>query len=183
MCTVSNSSWHGTHVAGTIAALGNNNAGVIGGAYNAKILPVRVLGKGGGYLSDIANGIMWAAGVTCNRTYPNPNPAKVINMSLGGAGTCGATMQNAITAAVAAGAVVVVAAGNSNADVANFQPASCANVITVAAIARDGSRAAYSNFSSPATNTTNPTNVTLAAQGGDQTYLPAFDPGILSTLN
>ncbi len=179
----SSSSWHGTHVAGTIAALGNNNLGVIGGAYNAKILPVRVLGKGGGYLSDVAEGIKWAAGV--HATIANPNPAKVINMSLGGGGTCaaGSTMQNAINAAVGAGTVVVVAAGNSNADVANFQPASCANVISVASIARDGSRAYYSNFSSPATNTTNPTNVTLAAQGGAQNYLATFDPGILSTLN
>lgn len=180
--TVSNSSWHGTHVSGTIAALGNNALGVIGGAYNAKVLPVRVLGKGGGYTSDIANGIMWAAGA--HPTIANPNPAKVINLSLGGAGACSVTEQNAINAAVAKGAVVVVAAGNSNADVANFQPANCANVITVASIARDGSRAAYSNYSSPATNITNPTNVTLAAQGGDQQSYPAtFDPGILSTLN
>lgn len=180
-CPVGNSSWHGTHVAGTIAALGNNAVGVIGGAYNARILPVRVLGKCGGFTSDIAEGIMWAAGV--HPTIANPNPAKVINMSLGGAGACSATYQNAINAAVAAGAVVVVAAGNSNADVANFQPASCANVISVASIARDGSRAYYSNFSSPASNTLNPTNVTLAAQGGAQNYLATFDPGILSTLN
>lgn len=180
--TPSNSSWHGTHVAGTIAAIGNNNLGVIGGAYNAKILPVRVLGKGGGLVSDIADGIMWAAGV--HSTIPNPNPAKVINLSLGGTGLCTATYQNAINAAVAAGAVVVVAAGNSNMDVANARPANCANVITVAAIGRDGARASYSNFSSPASNVTNPTNVTLAAQGGDQNLgMPSFDPGILSTLN
>lgn len=184
-CTPSSSSWHGTHVAGTIAALGNNATGVIGGAYNAMILPVRVLGKGGGYLSDIAEGIMWAAGV--HPSISNPKPAKVINMSLGGAAPCSAspTMQNAINAVVAVGAVVVVAAGNENQDVANSLPASCQNVISVAAIARDGSRASYSNYSSPASNITNPTNVTLAAQGSDQGsyYLPSFDPGILSTLN
>ena len=178
----SNSSWHGSHVAGTIAAIGNNSAGVIGGAYNAKILPVRVLGKGGGYVSDIAEGIKWAAGV--HPTIANPNPAKVINMSLGGYGAaCSITEQNAINAAVAAGAVVVVAAGNDNKDVALASPANCNNVISVAAIARDGSRAVYSNFSSPTTNTINPTYITLAAQGGDQSYPATFDPGILSTLN
>ena len=180
--TPSNSSWHGTHVAGTIAAIGNNAVGVIGGAYTAKILPVRVLGKGGGYMSDIANGIMWAAGVPIVGVANNPNPAKVINMSLGGAGACGVTEQNAINSAVAAGAVVVVAAGNNNADVAGYTPASCANVITVASIGRDGSRAYYSNFSSPPSNLT-PAQVTLAAQGGDMLRPATFEPGILSTLN
>ncbi len=179
--TVKNSSWHGTHVAGTIAALGNNSVGVIGGAYDAKILPVRVLGKGGGYLTDIANGVLWAAGV--HPTIRNDNPATVINLSLGGAGACSVTEQDAINAVVAAGAVVVVAAGNSNLDVADTSPANCTNVITVAAIARDGGRASYSNFSSPASNTTNPVNVTLAAQGGDQSLAPSYDPGILSTLD
>ncbi|MDD2699953.1 MAG: S8 family serine peptidase [Sideroxydans sp.] len=179
--TVADSNWHGTHVAGTIAALGNNNKGVIGGAYNAKILPVRALGKGGGVVSDISNAILWAAGV--HSTIANPNPAKVINMSLGGAGACSITMQNAINLAVAAGAVVVVAAGNSNADVANYMPANCTNVISVGAIARDGTRAAYSNFSSPASNTINPVNLTLAAQGGDQVLAATYDPGILSTID
>jgi serine protease len=176
----SNSLWHGTHVSGTIAALGNNSVGVIGGAYSARILPVRVLGKGGGYVSDIAEGILWAAGA--HPTIVNPNPARVINLSLGGTGACSATEQNAINAAVAAGAVIVVAAGNDHADVANHSPANCNNVITVAAIGRDGLRAAYSNFSSPASNTTNPVHITLAAQGGDQS-LTGFDPGILSTVN
>lgn len=179
------SSWHGTHLAGTIAAIGNNGVGVIGGAYTAKILPVRAVGKGGGYVSDVAEGIKWAAGV--HPTIANPNPAKVINLSLGGYGAaCSVTQQAAIDAAVAAGAVVVVAAGNDNKDVALAFPANCNNVISVAAIARDGSRAPYSNFSSPATNTTNPTHVTLAAQGGDQNpldYPASFDPGILSTVN
>ena len=180
----SKSTWHGTHVAGTIAAIANNNRGVAGGAYSAKILPVRVLGKGGGYTSDIADGIKWAAGV--HPTIPNPNPAKVINLSMGGAGSCTLTEQNAINAAVGAGAVVVVAAGNSNTDVASHAPANCQNVISVAAIGRDGSRASYSNFSSPTSNVTNPTTVTLAAPGGDTSRADAdlaFDAGIFSAIN
>ena len=179
--TVSDSSWHGTHVAGTIAALGNNSLGVIGGAYGAKILPVRALGKGGGYSTDVSDAIMWAAGV--HPTIVNDHPAKVINLSLGSLGTCTNDRRDAINAAVAAGAVVVVAAGNDNVDVANAKSANCPNVISVAAVARDGSRAYYSNFSSPSTNTTNPVTVTVAAQGGNQTYSSYFDPGILSTIN
>jgi serine protease len=179
-----NSSWHGTHVAGTIAAIGNNSAGVIGGAYGARILPVRALGKGGGYMSDVSDAIMWAAGLTVAGVPVNPNPAKVINLSLGAtSSTCPSTQQAAITAAVNAGVVVVVAAGNETQDVANASPANCQNVISVAAVARDGSRAWYSNFSSPASKLINQVSVTLAAQGGDKSYLPAFDPGILSTIN
>ena len=146
-------------------------------------------GKGGGYTSDISNGIMWAAGLSVAGATTNPSPAKVINLSLGGICstppcTCPTTEQDAINAAVAAGAVVVVAAGNANTDVANYSPANCSNVITVAAIGRDGSRATYSNFSSPSSNHTNPINVTLAAPGGDQNRGNlSFDPSILSTVN
>ncbi len=183
----SSSSWHGTHVAGTIAALGNNSLGVIGGAYNAKILPLRVLGKGGGYSSDVSDAIMWAAGgLTVGGVSPNPNPARVINLSLGStAPSCGITRQNAINAAVGAGAVVVVAAGNENADVATSTSANCQNVISVAAVGRDGSRATYSNFSSPSSSA-NPVHVTLAAQGSDisaGTPAPTFDRGIYSTVD
>ena len=166
------SSWHGTHVAGTIAAITNNGSGVAGVAYNARVQPVRVLGKCGGYTSDIADGIVWASGGTVAGVPANATPSRVINMSLGGSGSCDATSQNAINAARSRGTVVVVAAGNSNANAANFSPASCTGVITVAATDRTGARAYYSNFGA---------NVAVAAPGGDMRASAAN--GILSTLN
>ena len=135
-----NSSWHGTHVAGTIAAVTDNATGVAGIAYNAKIVPVRVLGKCGGYMSDIADGILWAAGVAVSGTTLNANPAKVINLSLGGQSTCSVTTQDAIDQARAAGATVVVAAGNSDADAIDYTPANCNGVVTVAATDRNGAK-------------------------------------------
>ena len=141
-----NSSWHGTHVAGTIAAVTNNSTGVAGTAFNARIVPIRALGLCGGSSSDIADAIVWASGGTVNGVPANANPAEVINMSLGGNGTCSNTYQNAINGAVSRGTTVVVAAGNSNANVANFTPASCANVISVASITSAGARSSFSNF-------------------------------------
>jgi serine protease len=177
--TVSSSSWHGTHVAGTIAALANNATGVVGGAYDAKILPVRALGKSGGYSSDISEAILWAAGV--HPTIDNPTPAKIINLSLGSIDSCNTTRQSAINAAVAAGSVVIVSTGNENTDVATSTSANCSNVISVAAISRDGSRASYSNFTSPFSSSPR-VEVTLSAPGGDAT-LPSFDSGIFSTVD
>ncbi len=145
-CRVGGSSWHGSHVAGTIAAATNNAIGVAGINWTAKIIPVRVLGKCGGYTSDIADGIRWAAGLAVPGAPLNANPARIINMSLGGTGACSATTQNAINAATAAGAIVVVAAGNSNANLSGFQPANCANVITVTSITALGARSGFSNF-------------------------------------
>jgi serine protease len=162
------SSWHGTHVAGTVAARTSNGAGVAGVAYNAKILPVRVLGKCGGYTSDIADAITWASGGTVAGVPTNANKARVLNLSLGGGGACSATMQNAVNGARSRGAVVVAAAGNSAMDVSNASPANCAGVIAVAAIGRTGGRARYSNFG---------TQVAVAAPGGDGAS------GVLSTLN
>ncbi len=171
-CQVRNSSWHGTHVAGTIGAATNNEVGVAGINWQAKLLPVRVLGKCGGYSSDIIDGIRWAAGLSVSGVPANANPARVINLSLGGSGTCGTAYQSAINAAVSAGTVIVVAAGNSNANAANFTPASCANVITVAATNRNGGRAYYSNYG---------TTVEISAPGGDTST--GASNGILSTLN
>ncbi|MFE9771822.1 S8 family serine peptidase [Streptomyces sp. NPDC005931] len=170
--TGSNSSWHGTHVAGTIAAATNNGKGVAGIAYSAKISPLRVLGKCGGYDSDIIDAITWASGGTVSGVPANANVAKVINMSLGGSGSCSTATQSAINAAVNRGTTVVVAAGNENQNAANSSPANCNNVITVAATNRAGARASYSNYG---------TVVDIAAPGGETRTSTAN--GILSTLN
>ena len=166
------SSWHGTHVAGTIAAVTNNGTGVAGVAFGAKVQPVRVLGKCGGYTSDIADAIIWASGGTVSGVPANATPARVLNLSLGGSGACDTTTQNAINSARSRNAVVVVAAGNSNANAANYSPASCTGIVTVAAVNRSGGRAYYSNYGSV---------VEVAAPGGDMTSAAAN--GILSTLN
>ena len=164
----SNSSWHGTHVSGTISAFTNNSTGVAGVGYNKiNIVPVRILGKCGGYTSDIADAIVWAA-----TGADNPNKAQVINMSIGGAGSCNAIYQQAIDTAVAAGTTIVVAAGNSDDDAANYTPASCDNVISVAATNRAGGRSYYSNYGDV---------VDIAAPGGETNS--GARNGILSTLN
>ncbi|MBB5016557.1 serine protease [Rehaibacterium terrae] len=143
-----NSSWHGTHVAGTIGAVTNNAKGVAGVAFGAKIQHVRVLGRCGGSLSDIADAIVWASGGSVSGVPANATPAEVINMSLGGSGSCGSTYQAAIDSAVNRGSVVVVAAGNDNVNVSNARPANCNNVIAVAATDRNGARASFSNYGS-----------------------------------
>jgi serine protease len=144
--TADDSSWHGSHVAGTLAEATNNGVGMAGVAPNATVLPVRVLGKCGGYLSDIADAITWASGGSVAGVPANANPAEVINMSLGGSGSCDTLYQDAINDAVARGTTVVVAAGNSAGNVANFRPASCANVIAVGATRITGGIAYYSNY-------------------------------------
>lgn len=143
-----NSSWHGTHVAGIIAAQSNNSKGVAGVNWNAKILPVRALGKCGGYTSDIADAVKWAAGVSVSGTPTNNNPASVINLSLGGSGACSAYMQDAINQAKAKGAVVVVAAGNSSAnlDTTAFTPANCQGVLVVGSSTQNGYKSSFSNY-------------------------------------
>ena len=167
------SSWHGTHVAGTVAAVTNNNQGIAGVAYGAKVVPVRVLGKCGGTLADIADGIVWASGGSVSGVPANANPAQVINMSLGGGAACDASMQAAVNAARSNGAVVIAAAGNSSADASGFTPAGCNGVVTVAATNRSGGAASYTNFGSV---------VDVAAPGGQQSSAGDSN-GVLSTLN
>ena len=140
------SSWHGTFVTGIIAADANNGIGVAGMDLFAQIVPVRTLGECGGTDEDVFEGMLWASGVPIAGVPPNPYPAKVINMSLGGFGGCANAIQEAIDDALAQGAVIVVAAGNETDDASNFSPAACSGVITVGAIDRSGERAFYSNF-------------------------------------
>lgn len=171
------SSWHGLSVSGVIVAESDNNLDIAGIDFAARLLPVRVLGKCGGDLSDVADAVRWAAGLAVTGIPANPNPAKVINLSLSGAGACSPQEQAAINDAVGAGAVVVAAAGNEATNVANISPANCNNVVTVGAIARDGSIASYTNFG---------LNVDLVAPGGDDP-VPA-DPlnppnGVLTLWN
>jgi serine protease len=171
------SSWHGTHVAGTIGAASDNGVGVAGINWVSPIVPIRVLGRCGGFTSDIVDGMRWSAGLTVAGVPANTNPAKVLNLSLGGGGACGSSYQNAINAINAAGAIVVIAAGNSNANAANHQPGNCNGVVTVAATDRDGNRTFYSNFGSV---------VEISAPGGEtntNSPSPAPQNGILSTLN
>jgi serine protease len=159
-----NSSWHGTHVAGTVAAVTNNGVGVAGVAYGAKVMPVRVLGTCGGYDSDIADAIIWASGGTVSGVPNTSTPAEVINLSLGGSGACGTTTQNAINSAVGRGATLVIAAGNDNVNVSNASPANCNNVVAVGSTTSTGARSSFSNYGSL---------VDIAAPGSS----------ILSTLN
>ena len=173
------SSWHGTHVAGIAAALGNNGTGVAGVAYGARLLPLRVMGACGGLLSDTADAIRWAAGGSVAwtengvpHTLPeNPNPARVINMSLGSEDACSPFLQSAIDFAVQQGSVVIAAAGNETQPAANVMPANCTNVITVGAISRAGNSASYSNFGP---------EVDVSAPGGDGS---TGAENILSTVN
>ncbi|MEY2686083.1 MAG: hypothetical protein RL375_281, partial [Pseudomonadota bacterium] len=167
-----NSSWHGTHTAGTVAAITRNGVGVAGVAYGAKVQPIRVLGKCGGFTSDIADAIIWASGGTVPGVPANATPARVINLSLGGPGACDATSQNAINSARSRNSVVVVSAGNSNANAAGFSPASCTGVITVGAVGPSGARAFYSNYGPI---------VDVSAPGGDQSQ--GDTNGVYSTLN
>lgn len=154
------SSWHGTHVAGTVAALTNNGLGVAGVAPRTKILPVRVLGHCGGAVSDIADAIVWASGGHVEGVPDNAHPAQVINLSLGGRGACpsGSITADAISFAIRQGTTVVTAAGNDNMDVANHTPSNCPGVIAVASNGVTGQRArSYSNYGQL---------ITLSAPGG-----------------
>ncbi len=163
------SSWHGTHVTGTVAALMNNGLYGTGVAPDVRILPVRVLGRCGGYVSDIVDAMRWAAGIAIAGAPANAHPARVINLSLGSTGTCSAAFQSAINDVSARGAVVVVATGNGAYDAVN-QPANCSGAIAVTAHALDGDNADYANIG--------PETTISAPGGGCGTLAYACYPGL-----
>ncbi|MFA7386742.1 MAG: S8 family serine peptidase [Thiohalobacteraceae bacterium] len=143
------STWHGLHLAGIVAAAADNGVGVAGINHASPLLPVRVLGKCGGLYSDIIAGVRWAAGVAVPGVPSNPRPARVINLSFSAPERCDPEIQRAINDATAAGAIVVAAAGNGNgSDISNVLPAGCDNVIAIAATDRIGTLASYSNVGS-----------------------------------
>lgn len=154
-CDLSSSSWHGTFIAGQIAAATDNAAGIAGLNWGARVVPVRVSGKCGALLSDLLDGLRWSAGLPVSGLPTNPNPARVINLSFGGDVACAGAYQRTIHAVTNAGALVVVAAGNS--DTTLTRPADCRRVMAVAAVRKDGAKASYSSFGS---------RVAVAAPGG-----------------
>lgn len=166
------SSWHGTHVAGTVAAVTGNGRGIAGIARGAKISPLRVLGTCGGYDSDIIDALTWASGGSVSGVPANADTAQVVTMSLGGDGACTPATQSAITAAVHRGTTVVVAAGNDGDNVANHSPGNCDDVISVAATDGAGARASSSDYGS---------GVDISAPG-DQAGTGVAD-GVRSTPN
>lgn len=175
--TSTESSWHGTHVAGIVAGV-DNGKGIVGVAPDAKVEPIRVLGSCITPDSDIIDAITWASGGSVDGVPDNQTPAQVINMSLGSEAACTPPMQAAIDQAVQRGSTIVVAAGNQGnrpapLDAGKFDFASCNNVITVAATDRAGDKAFYSNFGSV---------VDISAPGGD-TSNGHPENGILSTFN
>ena len=177
-CEREDSSWHGTIIAGQIAAATNNGDGVAGINWDGRILPVRVAGKCGAEVDDIVDGMRWAAGLHVDGVPDNPNPARIINISFGGSEPCSAAYQDAIDELFAAkGAIVVAAAGNEHG--APTRPASCNGVVGVAALNRDGFKSSYSNFG--------PT-LKVATVGGDPTNIGAWggfvgDTGLLTLIN
>lgn len=153
----SDSSWHGTQTAGLIGALTANSIGMASVGRTVRILPVRVLGKCGGYDPDILAGMRWAAGISVPGVPDNPNPAKVINMSLGGGAACSPAYVAAVNEIVARGVTIVASAGNS-AGGAVSEPASCNGVVGVAGLRHIGTKVGFSDLG---------TQISVSAPGGN----------------
>jgi serine protease len=143
-CDISDSSWHGTRVAGIIGAATNNGIGMAGISWSAWILPVRVLGKCGGFDSDILAGMRWAAGLSVSGVPDNPHPANIINMSLGAEGPCSQAYQDVITELAGRGVAVFVSAGNDGTFIDS--PANCSGVMAVTGLRQAGSKVGFSSL-------------------------------------
>jgi len=169
-CSVGDSSWHGTRVVGVLGALTDNSAGIAGMTWSPYILPVRALGKCGGYDSDIIAGIEWAVGLTVQGVPNNPYPADIINLSLGGTGSCTDPYVNELPIIIKMGVLIVASAGNGGTPGMNAPvdaPANCPGVLAVAGLRNVGTKVGYSSFgaevgvSAPAGNCVNSTGACL----------------------
>ncbi|WP_164886617.1 S8 family peptidase [Piscinibacter defluvii] len=172
----SDSSWHGTEVAGLISALTDNNRGMASVARNAKVLPVRVLGKCGGFDSDIIDGMRWAAGLAVPGLPTNPNPAWVLNLSLGGGAGCSPAYVDVVDELRSAGVVIVASAGNGSGGAVS-EPAACDGVIAVSGLRHLGTKVGFSDLGP---------EVTVSAPGGNCVNTGLTDPclyPILTTTN
>lgn len=164
-CSASGSSWHGTQVSGIVGAVTQNAYGMASVAPNVMVLPVRVLGKCGGYDSDIQAAMLWAAGLS-DTPVRNPYPAKVLNLSLGGQGMCTAGYRDVLKRITDAGVTVVVSAGN-DAGLAVDSPANCEGALAVAGLRHVGTKVGFSSvgpevaISAPAGNCFNMTGACL----------------------
>ncbi|HTP39923.1 MAG TPA: S8 family serine peptidase [Steroidobacteraceae bacterium] len=159
------SSWHGTRVSGIIGALTNNGKGVAGIAPGVVILPVRALGKCGGYLSDVIDAMRWAAGLAVTGVPANPYPAAIINMSLGSSLPCTSAEQSAVDEILALNVLIVASAGNDGGPV--NAPANCTGVMSVAGLRHNGMKVGYSSLSSAASSTAPAAAVSIAAPAGN----------------
>jgi serine protease len=196
-CPIQDSSWHGTRVMGILGALTNNAIGIAGMTWNPYLLPVRALGKCGGYDSDIITGMQWAAGLPVTGVPDNPYPADIINLSLGGSGACPSDYADVVTTLTDMGVLIVASAGNGSvapATAAVDAPANCAGVLGVAGLRNVGTKVGYSSLGSelgvaaPAGNcinssgaclrsidTTSNTGLTVPA---DSTYTNEINPNL-----
>jgi serine protease len=167
------SSWHGSRVAGIVGAVTDNGIGVAGINRGARIVSVRVAGKCGALVSDIIDGMRWAAGLEVEGAPPNPNPARIVNISFGSDNSCDDDYIEAIEELTAEGVLVIAAAGNQNTGV--NRPANCPGVLAVGAVTRDGTKAPYSNFGD---------RVDIMTVGGELSNDPDdVDDAIFSTSN
>ncbi|MAM86409.1 MAG: peptidase S8 [unclassified Hahellaceae] len=168
------SSFHGSHVAGTIAARTNDGIGGAGVSWDAKIMPIRVLGDSGGTTYDILQGVRFAAGLGNDSGTLPARRADIINLSLGGPG--GTLEEQAVyTQAYNAGVIIVAAAGNDNTSV-NSYPASFEGVISVSAVDMQSKITNYSNFGQ---------RIDLAAPGGDSSVDlngDGYSDGVMSAV-
>jgi len=143
-CSVTSSSWHGTRVSGIIGALANNSEGITGSTWRGWILPVRALGKCGGFDSDILEAMAWAGGIRVDGVPDNRYPAKILNLSLGSDGACGGVYASLIGELATRGVVVVVSAGNEGGPVA--APANCIGVAAVTGLRHAGTKVGFASL-------------------------------------